>query len=115
MELYKTLGELSDKVSKLRNHVATEEATKTAFVLPFLVSLGYDIYNPLEVIPEMDCDISRKGDKVDYAINIDSKPAMIAKFTICAVDGSFSKLTCWSSTCTLTSTVVSNVGVCPGT
>lgn len=77
MELYNTLEELSDKVSKLRNHVATEEATKTAFVLPFLVSLGYDIYNPLEVIPEMDCDISRKGDKVDYAINIDSKPAMI--------------------------------------
>ena len=40
MELYKTLEELSDKVSKLRNHVATEEATKTAFVLPFLVSLA---------------------------------------------------------------------------
>ena len=48
MELYKTLEELSDKVSKLRNHVATEEATKTAFVLPFLVSLGYDIYNPAD-------------------------------------------------------------------
>lgn len=82
MELYKTLEELSDKVSKLRNHVATEEATKTAFVLPFLVSLGYDIYNPLEVIPEMDCDISRKGDKVDYAI-IDSKPAMIVECKQC--------------------------------
>ena len=83
MELYKTLEELSDKVSKLRNHVATEEATKTAFVLPFLVSLGYDIYNPLEVIPEMDCDISRKGDKVDYAINIDSQPAMIVECKQC--------------------------------
>ena len=83
MELYKTLEELSDKVSKLRNHVATEEATKTAFVLPFLVSLGYDIYNPLEVIPEMDCDISRKGDKVDYAINIDSKPVMIVECKQC--------------------------------
>lgn len=83
MELYKTLEELSDKVSKLRNHVATEEATKTAFVLPFLVSLGYDIYNPLEVIPEMDCDISRRGDKVDYAINIDSKPVMIVECKQC--------------------------------
>ena len=83
MELYKTLEELSDKDSKLRNHVATEEATKTAFVLPFLVSLGYDIYNPLEVIPEMDCDISRKGDKVDYAINIDSKPVMIVECKQC--------------------------------
>lgn len=82
MELYKTLEELSDKVSKLRNHVATEEATKTAFVLPFLVSLGYDIHNPLEVIPEIDCDI-RKGDKVNYAINIGFKPAMIVECKQC--------------------------------
>ena len=61
MELYKTLEELSDKVSKLRNHVATEEATKTAFVLPFLVSLGYDIYNPL-------------GNKLYNCINYYSQP-----------------------------------------
>lgn len=83
MELYKAVRELSGRVETLKSHVATEEATKTAFVLPMLVALGYDVYNPLEVIPEMDCDISRKGDKVDYAININSKPALIIECKQC--------------------------------
>ena len=83
MELYDCLGRLSEKIKTQRSHVTTEEATKTAFVLPFLVALGYDVYNPLEVIPEMDCDISRKGDKVDYAINIGTKTALIVECKQC--------------------------------
>ena len=30
----------------------TEEATKTALVLPFIAALGYDVFNPSEVVPE---------------------------------------------------------------
>ena len=29
----------------------TEEATKNGFIMPFINALGYDVFNPLEVIP----------------------------------------------------------------
>lgn len=47
----------------------TEEAAKTALVMPFLQSLGYDVFNPSEVVPEFTADVgTKKGEKVDYAI-----------------------------------------------
>ncbi len=38
------------KARKIHNdaHDMTEEATKNALVMPFFVSLGYDIFNPDE-------------------------------------------------------------------
>ncbi|HBL43185.1 MAG TPA: restriction endonuclease, partial [Planctomycetaceae bacterium] len=52
----------------------TEEATKNAFVMPFISALGYDVFNPLEVIPEFTSDVGiKKGEKVDYAITKDEK------------------------------------------
>ena len=46
-----------------------EEATKMAFVVPFINLLGYDTSDPVEVVPEFDADIRKKpGEKVDYAI-----------------------------------------------
>ncbi|MDQ6991508.1 MAG: type I restriction enzyme HsdR N-terminal domain-containing protein [Mariprofundaceae bacterium] len=53
-------------------HIQTEEATKNAFIMPFISSLGYDVFNPLEVIPEFTADVgTKKGEKVDYAIKKD--------------------------------------------
>lgn len=46
MDFKDSLNVLADRVAKLKNDVKTEEATKTSFVLPFLQSLGYDIFNP---------------------------------------------------------------------
>jgi hypothetical protein len=43
------LKNLTDKVAQMKEQIGTEEATKTAFVLPFLKLLGYDIFNPMEV------------------------------------------------------------------
>lgn len=72
MELETRLQQLSDKAVNHREFLATEEAAKTALVLPFLQALGYDIFNPSEVIPEFVCDVGvKKGEKVDYAIHID--------------------------------------------
>lgn len=49
--------------------LATEEATKHALVMPFLQALQYDVFNPLEVVPEYTADYGlRQGEKVDYAI-----------------------------------------------
>ncbi|MFT0846982.1 type I restriction endonuclease [Actinomycetaceae bacterium L2_0104] len=61
---------LSKKVEEQWEGVVTEEGTKNAFIMPFISTvLGYDVFNPLEVIPEFTADVGiKKGEKVDYAI-----------------------------------------------
>lgn len=42
--------------------------------MPFISALGYDVFNPTEVIPEFTADVgTKKGEKVDYAIKKDDK------------------------------------------
>ncbi|HCM90183.1 MULTISPECIES: type I restriction endonuclease [Vagococcus] len=69
-EALKTLGK---KVSALKEKITTEEATKTSLIMPFFSLLGYDVFNPLEFIPEFTADVGiKKGEKVDYAIVVDN-------------------------------------------
>lgn len=69
MELETKLAELSKTVREHREVLATEEAAKNALVMPFLQALGYNVFNPGEVVPEFTCDVgTKKGEKVDYAI-----------------------------------------------
>ena len=78
MELQNRLKALSEKIQKLKDRINTEESTKHAFVLPFIGLLGYDTFNPLEVVPEFTADIGlKKGEKVDYAIFQNDKPIII--------------------------------------
>lgn len=78
MSLFSQLQSLADRISQSRDAVTTEEATKTAFVLPFIQALGYDVFNPLEVTPELNADVGlKKGEKVDYAILVEQKPVII--------------------------------------
>lgn len=70
--------QLAERVSDLKEQICTEEATKNAFIMPFIQMLGYDVFNPTEVIPEMDCDlVKKKGEKIDYAIMKDGEPIML--------------------------------------
>lgn len=79
MDLQGEINKLSIKVSEKIDKVKTEEATKTAFILPFIrLVLDYDHTDPEEVIPEFVADVGeKKGEKVDYAIMIDDKPVML--------------------------------------
>lgn len=70
MNIFESVAKIKDVATHALHAITTEEATKTALILPMLSALGYDIFNPFELIPEMDCDLSRAGDKVDYAISI---------------------------------------------
>jgi hypothetical protein len=71
---------LGDRVTKLKDQISTEEATKNAFIMPFLQSLGYDVFNPTEVVPEFISDIGlKKGEKIDYAIFMDGKPTILVE------------------------------------
>ena len=78
MDFKDSILQLSERVSALKESILTEEATKNAFIMPFIQILGYDVFNPLEVVPEMDCDIAKKkGEKIDYAIMKDGSPIML--------------------------------------
>lgn len=69
---------LGERVLKLKDQIATEEATKNAFIMPFLQTLGYDVFNPIEVVPEYVTDIgTKKGEKIDYAIFKDNNPTIL--------------------------------------
>jgi predicted type IV restriction endonuclease len=59
-------------------HALTEEATKTAVVMPLLQSLGFDVFNLEEVVPEFVADVGiKKGEKIDFAIRIDGKMSIL--------------------------------------
>lgn len=69
---------LGDKVEKLKAQVNTEEATKNAFIMPFIKELGYDVFNPFEVTPELVADIGiKQGEKIDYAIMQNGEPIIL--------------------------------------
>lgn len=69
MSLEEKLKVLADRIPQTLDHLQTEEATKNALVMPFIAALGYDVFNPLEVVPEFTADVgTKKGEKVDYAI-----------------------------------------------
>ena len=63
MDLKDQLKQIGDRFVKLKEQIQTEEATKNAFVMPFLQSLGYDVFNPLEVVPEYITDIGTKKER----------------------------------------------------
>lgn len=78
MELSSQLKALADKIHQLKDKIETEESTKHAFVLPFINLLGYDTFNPTEVVPEFTADLGlKKGEKVDYAIFQHNEPILI--------------------------------------
>jgi predicted type IV restriction endonuclease len=78
MDLKDQLRVLGERIHKLKENIKTEEATKNAFIMPFLQALGYDVFDPTEVVPEYVADIgTKKGEKVDYAIMKDNKPVIL--------------------------------------
>ncbi|MEK4425466.1 type I restriction endonuclease [Solibacillus sp. FSL K6-1523] len=72
------LKSLSVRIDSMKESIKTEEATKTAIVMPFFQILGYDVFNPLEFSPEFIADVGiKKGEKVDYAILNDGEPVIL--------------------------------------
>ena len=75
MEFEEAVSQMGEKVAKLKSSIETEEATKNAFIMPFIGSvLGYDVFDPSEVIPEFTADVGvKKNEKVDYALVLDGQ------------------------------------------
>jgi hypothetical protein len=84
MDFSEEIEELARRAVKQVSHIATEEATKNALIMPFLSSLGYDVFNPAEVIPEFTADYGvKKGEKVDYALRKDGAITMLVECKPC--------------------------------
>ena len=75
MDFIERLQALAKKAIQVESTLETEEATKNALIMPFLHSvLGYDVFDPNEVIPEFTADTAtKKGEKVDYALMKDGE------------------------------------------
>lgn len=80
MDFKDQIKQIGDRVAKAKEHINTEEATKHSFVMPFIQALGFDVFNPLEVVPEFVADLGiKQGEKVDYAIFKDGSPIMLVE------------------------------------
>lgn len=81
MEFEEKVSALGSKVQKQREMTQTEEAAKNAFVMPFIATvLGYDVFDPREVVPEFTADVGvKKGEKVDYAIMLDNEVQILVE------------------------------------
>ena len=87
MDFIDQLRILSARVATTKDIVQTEEATKNAMVMPFIQLLGYNVFDPLEVTPELIADIgTKKGEKVDYAVLRDGKPIILFECKKCGAE-----------------------------
>lgn len=89
MDFIDRLREISARIPALKQQglIKTEEGTKNALVMPFINALGYNVFDPLEVTPELVADVgTKKGEKVDYAILHSGKPVMLFECKCCGVE-----------------------------
>ncbi|WP_373054290.1 type I restriction endonuclease [Thioalkalivibrio sp.] len=78
MDFIDEIKAIGARASKLVDQLQTEEATKNALVMPFVNALGYNVFDPTEVVPEFTADVGvKKGEKVDYAIMKDGGAIML--------------------------------------
>jgi predicted type IV restriction endonuclease len=77
------IAKVAEQVRKRAEAVSGEEATKMGLIVPFFSTLGYDVFDPTEVIPEYIADfaIKKSGqmEKVDYAISISNAIVMLVE------------------------------------
>lgn len=79
--------DLSDHIENIQRRIElklkeikTEEATKTALILPLIRALGYDTTDPCEVVPEYTADRdTKKGEKVNFSLKINKKVVILVE------------------------------------
>lgn len=80
MDFSDKLKQFSKRAEMIKSTLLTEESTKTALIMPFFSLLDYDVFNPMEFVPEFTADFGiKKGEKVDYAIIKDGKPIILVE------------------------------------
>lgn len=78
MSFIERITSIQNRIPEPLSVLETEEATKNALIMPFIAALGYDVFNPLEVVPEFTADVgTKRGEKVDYAIKRENEVIML--------------------------------------
>ncbi|QDT46763.1 hypothetical protein Pan258_07830 [Symmachiella dynata] len=78
MDLIDQVREISSRLPLISDKLETEEATKNALIMPFINALGYNVFDPTEVVPEFHADVgTKRGEKVDYSIMLDGNPIIL--------------------------------------
>ena len=78
MDFGDQLRDLAKSFDDIKGELQTEESVKHSLIMPLIQALGYNVFNPTEVVPEFTADIGiKKGKKVDYAIIINGKPLLL--------------------------------------
>ncbi len=87
MDLVDKINAIAKRAADQLDSIKTEEATKTALIMPFISALGYDVFDPSEVEPEYTADVgTKKGEKVDYAIKKDGAVSILVEAKWCGDD-----------------------------
>lgn len=77
-EFKQQIKSLGNRIERIQGNIQTEEATKTSLIMPLIQALGYDIFNPEELVPEYVADVGiKKGEKIDYAILQGEDPVIL--------------------------------------
>ena len=79
MSIELKLASLAETAKRVRHTLESEEATKTALILPFLMALEYSVFDPTEVVPEYRADLKgvKHQERVDYAILRKGEPIIL--------------------------------------
>ncbi|MBD1866113.1 type I restriction enzyme HsdR N-terminal domain-containing protein [Cyanobacteria bacterium FACHB-471] len=78
MDFADQIKALAAKTQGILSNIRTEEATKQYLVIPFIQALGYDVFDPKEVVPEFDANVgAARKYKLDYAIFKDGNPIIL--------------------------------------
>ena len=103
MSFKEDVAELAKRAINAQAIAQTEEATKNAIVMPFLRVLGFDVFDPTQVIPEYIADVGlKKGEKIDYAIKIGDRIEYLVEAKSVSVnlrEAQFSQLFRYFHTC----------------
>jgi len=84
MDFIDDLRNFASRAQKIKDAIATEDATKTSLIMPFFQMMGYDIFNPMEFVPEFTADVGiKKAEKVDYAVCFDGNPVILIECKKC--------------------------------
>lgn len=76
--LKEEIKQFKEKYELVKDKITNEEQTKNALIMPFFQTLGWDVFNPLEFVPEYTADFGiKKGEKVDYAIIVNGDPVIL--------------------------------------
>tara|TARA_B100000700_G_scaffold328673_1_gene447296 strand:- start:4971 stop:5957 length:987 start_codon:yes stop_codon:yes gene_type:complete len=79
------LQELANSARDTAEYISSEEGCKTSLVLPFLTALGYDVFNPKQICPELLADFGvKKRERVDYAVMYAGKPVVLIECKACS-------------------------------